>query len=123
MKFHKKQQGVTMITIVLGLLLLSFFVLIAVTLFPVYMENFNVSSHVSKLSQDANTKEMTRDEVKATLLRRFGIDDVKHVDRDDITISELEGGGYEIDVEYEVRKEFMGNVDLVIFFHNVGKSR
>ena len=123
MKLHKKQQGVTMITIALGLVLLAFFVLIAVTLFPVYMENFNVSSHVSKLSQDANTKELTRDEVRTTLLRRFGIDDVKNVNRDDITISEVEGGGYEIDVEYEVRKEFMGNVDLVIYFHNVGKTR
>ena len=123
MKLHKKQQGVTMITIALGLVLLAFFVLIAVTLFPVYMENFNVSSHVSKLSQDANTKEMTRDEVRKTLLRRFGIDDVKNVNRDDITISEVEGGGYEIDVEYEVRKEFLGNVDLIIYFHNVGKTR
>jgi len=123
MKLHKKQQGVTMITIALGLVLLAFFVLIAVTLFPVYMENFNIKSHVARTAQDSSTKEMNRAEIKKHLIRKFDIDDVKNVTGDDISINEVEGGGIEIDVEYEVRKHFLGNVDLVISFHDVGKTK
>ena len=117
MKIIKKQQGVTMITIALGLVLLAFFVLIAVTVWPVYMENFNVNSHLDRLQNDSKVKSMTKMELVKTLEKRFGIDDVKSVGREDITVTGEPGSGYEIEVDYEVRKEFMGNVDLVIYFN------
>lgn len=117
MKTMRKQQGVTMITVALGLLLLAFFVLIAVTLWPVYMENFNVSSHLKRLESDSKVKSMTQDEIRSTLLKRFSIDDVKSVGRSDIVISGDTGSGYTIEVDYEVRKGFLGNVDLVIVFN------
>lgn len=116
MKIIKKQQGVTGITIALGLVLLAFFVLIAVTVWPVYMENFNVNSHLKRLSEDSKAKSMTKEELIRTLEKRFGIDDVKSVTRDDITVTGETGRGYEVQVEYEVRKEFLGNVDLVLYF-------
>ena len=116
MKIIKKQQGVTGITIALGLVLLAFFVLIAVTVWPVYMENFNVNSHLTRLAEDPKAKSMTKLELMKTLEKRFGIDDVKSVNREDITITGAPGEGYEVQVEYEVRKEFIGNIDLVIYF-------
>ena len=119
MKIIKKQQGVTGITIALGLVLLSFFVLIVVTLWPVYMENFSVNSHLDRLAKDSQVKSMTRTEIFKTLQKRFGIDDVKNVKNEDITITGEPGNGYEIEVDYEVRKKFIGNVDLVIYFNRV----
>ena len=104
MKIIKKQQGVTMITIALGLVLLAFFVLIAVTVWPVYMENFNVNSHLDRLQNDSKVKSMTKIEIVKTLEKRFGIDDVKSVGREDITVTGEPGSGYEIEVDYEVRK-------------------
>ena len=115
MRNYEKQRGLTMVTIAAGLALLAFFVLIAITLVPVYLENFSVSSHVSRLSQDSRSKEMTKEELRQTLLKRFGIDDVKNVSRQDIVVTDVEGG-YRVEVDYEVRKSFMGNVDLVVFF-------
>lgn len=117
MKTIKKQQGVTGITIALGLVLLAFFVLIAVTVWPVYMENFNVNSHLERMEKDPKAKSMTKQELLKTLQKRFGIDDVKSVGKEDITITGEPGSGYEIEVDYEVRKEFMGNIDLVIYFN------
>jgi len=116
MKIIKKQQGVTAISVALGLVLLAFFVLIAVTLWPVYMENFSVNSHLKRLADDSQAKSMTKEEIYKTLEKRFGIDDVKSVTRQDITVTGQPGEGYEVSVEYEVRKEFMGNVDLVLYF-------
>lgn len=116
MKIIKKQQGATGITIAMGLVLLAFFVLITVTIWPVYMENFSVNSHLTRLAEDPKAKSMTKPEIMKTLEKRFGIDDVKSVSRDDVTITGAPGEGYEVQVEYEVRKEFIGNIDLVIYF-------
>ena len=113
MKNYKKQRGVTMVAIAAGLALLAFFVMIALTLVPVYMENFSVSSHVSRLAKDSRTKEMTKDEIKKTLIKRLGIDDVKNVTQQDIIVSEI-SGGYRIEVDYEVRKSFLGNIDVAV---------
>jgi hypothetical protein len=115
MKNYNKQRGVTMVTIAAGLALLAFFVLIAITLLPVYIENFSVSSHVSRIGKDVRASEATKEEVRKTLIKRFGIDDVKSVERQDISITDIPGG-YQIEVDYEVRKHFLGNVDVVIYF-------
>jgi len=123
MKTYHRQQGVTMITMVAGLLLLAFFVLIAVTLMPVYLEHFSVSSHINRISKDASTREMSKSEIQDTLLKRFGIDDVKNVGPSNITITEKPNGGFTIDCEYEVRKSFLGNVDLLVYFHDIAETK
>lgn len=115
MNNYNKQRGVTMVTIAAGLALLAFFVLIAITLVPVYIENFSVSSHVSRIGKDVRASEATKEEIRKTLLKRFGIDDVKSVERQDISITDIPGG-YQVEVDYEVRKHFLGNVDVVIYF-------
>jgi len=119
MKIIKKQRGATGITIALGLVLLAFFVLIAVTLWPIYMEYFSVSSHLNRLGSDPNVKSMSKDEILKSLEKRFGIDDVKNVGRKDIIITGEAGSGYEVEVDYEVRKQFLGNVELVVVFNKV----
>ncbi|MGD8568777.1 MAG: DUF4845 domain-containing protein [Gammaproteobacteria bacterium] len=116
MKPIGKQHGLTMPTIAALFALLAFFVLIALTLFPIYMENFNVSSHVKRLGHDARMGELSKHELESTLLKRFGIDDVKNVHAEDIIISDTDGG-YLIEVDYEVRKHFIGNIDIVASFH------
>ncbi|MCI0508432.1 MAG: DUF4845 domain-containing protein [Gammaproteobacteria bacterium] len=115
MKNYKKQHGVTMVTLAAGLALLAFFVLIAVKLAPVYIENFSISSHVKRIGTDSRSKEMTKEEIKKTLLKRFDIDDVKSVSREDITVTDIPGG-YNIEVDYEVRRSLLGNVDVVVYF-------
>ncbi|WP_455366164.1 DUF4845 domain-containing protein [Kaarinaea lacus] len=115
MKNYNNQRGVTMITIAAGLALLAFFVLVAITLLPIYIENFSVCSHVSRIGADMRASELTKEEIRKTLIKRFGIDDVKSVAREDISITEIPGG-YSVEVDYEVRKHFLGNVDVVVYF-------
>ena len=122
MKNFKKQCGMTMVTIAAGLALLAFFVLIAITLMPIYVENFNVSSHVSRMANDSRAKEMTKEELRKALIKKFGIDDVKNVSRQDIIISDIPGG-YNIEVDYEVRKDFLGNVDVVVYFSETAEVK
>ena len=112
----------TMAAIAAGLALLAFFVMIAIKLIPIYMENFNVASHVSRLEQDSRSTEMTKEEIRKTLVKRFGIDDVKSVTRQDIFITDIPGG-YSVEVDYEVRKSLLGNVDVVVYFNETAEIK
>ena len=123
MRLKNKQRGMTPLSLAALLGLLAFAVLVTLTIAPVYLENFNVSSHVQRMGNDSTTASMTREEIRKSLLKRFNIDDVKSVKKEDIYISDS-GKGIKIEVEYEVRKKFVGNIDLLISFNEsveVGK--
>jgi len=116
MNIYRRQRGLTMVSIAALLGVLAFFVLIILTLLPVYMENFNVTSHLERLGKDSSVSSMTPDEIRSTFLKRLGIDNVANVSKEDIIISKNDTG-YEVEVDYEVRKNVMGNVDAVVFFN------
>lgn len=109
----KRQLGLTIPTIAAIVAVGAFFLLVALTLFPIYMENFSVSSHLKRMKSEA--PEGSEEEIVETLLKRYDLDDVKSVTRDHILVS-TEGGGTTVTVDYEVRKNFMANVDLVVVF-------
>lgn len=124
MRLKYKQHGMTPISLAALLGLLAFAVLVVLTIAPVYLENFNVASHVERMGNDPTTASMTREEIRKSLLKRFGIDDVKNVKREDIFVTDA-GKTLKIEVDYEVRKNFVGNIDLVIYFNEsveVGKK-
>lgn len=111
----KKQQGLTAISIAFLLVTGGFAVLIALKLLPVYIENFNVSSHVKKVNAIPSLSQMSDEEIISTLIKRFGIDNVENVKGEHIVITR-DGAGVKVDVDYEVRKPTLGNVDVVVVF-------
>ena len=115
MSLIDKQRGMTTISLALILGMLAFFVLIALTLAPVYMENFNVVQKLKTLKTDPKVAVMSESEIMDTLFKRFSIDDVDNVKEEDVLISD-QGSFIEISVEYEVRKTLVGNVDVVVSF-------
>jgi len=110
-----KQRGITTISLAAILGMLAFFVLIAITLVPVYLENFNVAQKLKTLKTDPQVANMSESEIMDTLFKRFSIDDVDNVKEEDVLISD-QGSFIEISVEYEVRKTLVGNVDVVVSF-------
>ena len=115
MSLHNKQRGITTITLALILGILAFFVLIALTLTPVYLENFNVAQKLETLKSDPRVADMTESEIMEALFKRLSIDSVESVLEEDVLISK-EGGFTEISIEYEVRKTLFGNIDVVVSF-------
>lgn len=111
-----RQQGLTAIAVVFILVMIAFFAMIAIRLFPVYMEHFNVVSHLKSLSEETGLKSKTNSEILGTLSKRFDIDDVKHVTTEDVFIERNKDGSMLIAIEYEVRSPALGNVDMIISF-------
>jgi hypothetical protein len=115
MKSIDRQFGLTPVSIVVMLLIGAFFVMLALRLTPIYLENFKVSSHLEKLAKDPDSKNMSEDELVNKLFKRLNIDDVEHVTQEDVTIEQTDSG-LTIYVDYEVRSPTIGNVDIVASF-------
>ena len=117
MKFRQHQKGFTLYSIAFYLLLLGFVVFTALKLFPVYMESFAIKSSVDSLNSEADAEFTGAREVKAVLLKRFGVNNITTVTNDDITV-EREDQTYVVNVNYEVRIPYISNIELVLSFAN-----
>jgi hypothetical protein len=115
MKSIQHQAGLTPVSIVALLAIGAFFVMLALRLAPIYLENFKVASHLEKLAKDPASRSMSEDELITKLFKRFDIDDVEHVSEEDLTIEPTDNG-ITISIDYEVRTPTIGNVDLVVSF-------
>lgn len=119
-KLKQSQQGVTLMSIAFYLGLLAFVVMTTLKLFPVYMESLTIESSVQGLEDDKNAEYMGVLSVRKALLKRFGINNVTIVTKDDISVVR-EDQTYLVDVNYEVRIPYMANIELVLTFENHGE--
>lgn len=110
------QKGLTGIAIAAILVMVAFFAMVIIRLFPIYMEHFSVTSHLKSLSNEAGMSVKTNKEIIKTLRKRFEIDDVKNVNDEHIFIEREKGGLVTVAVEYEVRTPAISNVDMVVNF-------
>ncbi|KAA3626335.1 MAG: DUF4845 domain-containing protein [Proteobacteria bacterium] len=117
MSAMKKQQGMTAVGVLMVLALIAFFTLLVLRLVPPYLENFNVTSSLKSLQQEVGIKDKSPGEIRNLLQRRFDINDVTNVKRENVTVAkDAKSGLLKIAVEYEVRVPIMLNVDAVVVF-------
>jgi len=117
MRSPNQQKGMTAIG---WLFMIAMFLLVMLTvikLAPAYIDQFNVSSVLSSLKTEPGIGTMTGGEVTGTIMKRLDINMVKDVTREDIYISQ-QGGKRVIEIEYQVQRKLLGNVDVLINFNN-----
>jgi len=86
MNVYQTQRGMTAIGILIVLSLIAFFTLLVLRLVPPYLENFNVTSSLKSLQQEAGIKDKTPGEIRNLLQRRLDINDVENVKKENVTI-------------------------------------
>ncbi len=111
----KKMRGLTGLSFLLLLALIGFFALLAIKLFPIYLEHYNVTSSLKSLQSEAWEEPLSKKEIKSLLMRRFQINDIAHVGKEQIKVKSQNSGKL-VSIAYEVRKPFIGNIDLVVSF-------
>ncbi|MCK5877060.1 MAG: DUF4845 domain-containing protein [Candidatus Marithrix sp.] len=118
----KQQRGsgssIFLLIVVIGFSLLFFF-----KLFPMYMENWKVSSAIEKVVEEDNLADKVDREIYDMFLLNLSKKEVNIFDRDTVvqhvTIDRLGGGTVEITVEYERIKQLISNISFLVQFKNV----
>lgn len=111
----KRQQGMTGIGWVLVILLVIFFTLLTVKLFPIYYDAMKVGSILSELEDEPGIGAKSPGELMTTIVRRFNVNVVTDVSRDDVYI-ERSGQMTLVEIQYEARRNLFGNIDIVVSF-------
>ncbi|HEB86339.1 MAG TPA: DUF4845 domain-containing protein [Gammaproteobacteria bacterium] len=111
----QKQTGMTAIAWLGVIALILMFVLLALKLLPIYLDSFEVGSVLSDIKNEPNVANMTPLMITRTIMKRLDINMVDDVSKDDIYFDNV-GKKRTVEIDYEVRKNLMGNVDLVVHF-------
>ena len=115
MQLKNKQKGLTGISIMALLVLIAFVAIIFLKIMPVYFDGFKVGDVVSGMKEERGLGDKTNSEITTMILRRLDVNMVTDVKKEDIYIDKGKDD-VTIEVEYEVRKNMFGNLDIVISF-------
>lgn len=110
-----RQHGMTMMSWLIVLGILVFFILIGIKMVPTYLENYSIRQVLKNMENDREVRKMTPPELKKSFIKRLKINSVYDFDRDAIKIKK-EKEGTSFTVTYEVRKPVAGNVAIVMSF-------
>ncbi len=113
---HKTQTGMSLIGFVLLVALLVFVAYIGIKIVPIYVEYYSVVSAMKGVQAEPDIGEKSAREVKELLYRRLEISYVDSLGRDAVKV--VQRGGKRLEVDYEVRKNILGNLDVVTHFKN-----
>ena len=116
MKSIHRQRGMTPIGWVMVFLLIAFFALIALKLFPIYLQSFSVGTVISEMKNEPGIGAMTSRQITSIIVKRLDVNMVTGIGAEDIYV-EKSGGTMTISAEYEVRDSMLGNVDVVVSFN------
>ncbi|WP_018873825.1 DUF4845 domain-containing protein [Thioalkalivibrio sp. ALJ16] len=107
--------AVTIMALIFLALLVGTFVVKMGTQYTQYM---TVRSIMQDVATQTGAAEKSERELWRDISRRFQINSVyEGIDQDNFSVTE-DASGRHLHVEYEVRREFLGNVDVVARFSN-----
>lgn len=113
----KYQQGLTLISIIFILGLIAFFVLLALKIGPIYLNHSKVLNALSAVENIENVENMGKREIQASLAKRFGMNYVTKVEKEDVLITKRPNY-IKVEIEYESVEKLFGNLSVLIEFYD-----
>jgi hypothetical protein len=114
-----KQRGLTLISWVIVLALVAFFATLTIRLLPMYQEYYSVLQVMSSMEDELKNNQLTKQQVEILLYKRFDTGYIFSVKKENMEILRGKNTPYitKIILDYEVRKPFMFQIDLIGHFH------
>ena len=110
-----KQQGLTLIGLAIVLGLIGMIVLSVLKVFPVYMEHLAVQTSMEAIEVDPQVKNMSVGQIRELFRKKLDMNQVTSVNAKQAKIGRGIGELTFV-IEYEVRKDYFANIDLVLSF-------
>jgi len=111
----RQQRGMTLISWILVLVVAFVFGIAGLRLVPVYLEYLKITSSLSSVQREFNGQTTTVMELRRALEKRFDIESVHIIRKDDVKI-ERQGGAYVMRAQYDQRTPFIANVGFIVHF-------
>lgn len=115
---QSRQQGITLMSFVVVLVVVGFFALMAMKLFPMYSEYNNLKGVMADFAAEPNSASLTSAQAYVDLEKRFNIAYVSSVKKEHVKIIRGAGRGSQLNIAYEVRVPLIANLDVVGKFDN-----
>lgn len=112
----QKQAGMTAIAWIGVIALIIMFILLILKLLPIYIDGFKVGSILSDIKTESNIAKMTPRMITKTIMKRLDINMVTDVGRKNIYIENAGRKKRTVEIDYEVRENMVGNLDVVVHF-------
>lgn len=112
MNVRRAQGGMTLLGFVMVLAVVGCFAYVAMKLFPMYQEFYAVKSAMKSLAKEPGVGQMTPAQVQELFFKRLDINYSESVKPKDVKLTRTDRG-YQMSVNYEVRREMAGNLDVV----------
>jgi len=111
------QSGMTLLPLLGVLVVMALIFSMVVKLAPVYIQHYNVVTSLKNISAERTSDaRVSKRDIRAGLLRQFDVNDIE-LGKEDVLI-EMKKGRAKVTVDYEVRKSFIANIDLIVHFNN-----
>src|SRR5690554_743178 len=108
----RKQKGMTLLGFVIVLSVVGFFAYVAMRLFPMYSEYYSVRSAMKGLANEPGIATQDLARIHDLFFRRLYISYSENVKKEHVKLRRVDNG-WEMNVEYEVRRPLVGNLDVV----------
>lgn len=109
----RKHSGLTLIGFLIVLVVVLFFAYAGMRVIPMYLEYYALVSAMDKLRNDPTAKSMApykiRQSIQMSLWASYASNNIKD---EHIRISK-KTDGVNVRVAYEIREDFLGNIDLI----------
>lgn len=115
MKMPSQQRGLSLISWMVVIVVVAILGTAAFRMVPAYMEYNTVATTIRSTLQDSKVAMMSPHEIRASVGKRFLINQVTVITEDDIAF-EKEGRLLKASIDYEVREPMFYNVSIVMTF-------
>ena len=115
MKTMNTQRGMTLTSFLTVLIVVGFFIYIGMKLFPMYQEYYAVRSAAKSLANEPGVGDMDPSKIESLFFKRLYINYSENVKEENVKIERIDSG-WNMKVNYEVRRSLVGNLDVVGVF-------
>ena len=108
----RKQGGLSLLGFLVVLAVVGFAAYIGMKLFPMYQEYYAVRSAMKGLANEPGVADMDPAKIQDLFFRRLYINYSENVEARNVKFERTDGG-WNMRVNYEVRRPLVGNLDVV----------
>ncbi len=121
MDMRRGQQGLTLISFVIVMIVVGFFAYIAMRVIPMYSEFASIKKALDATVQDPAINTADEHKIRDMISRHFEVSYIDAVDYREVKIKRTPTG-VSLGVKYDASKPFFYNIDLVGHFEHIATN-